>query len=96
MVDAPPVNVTFSCPDYLISHEEGSCTLSVLSGTNLQVQRTINGVVAGNGPFYMAGNNSFILIFVLAGNNILTSVDPSSEISASHVKFWKFHLLCCW
>ncbi|VDI39976.1 Hypothetical predicted protein, partial [Mytilus galloprovincialis] len=60
MIDSPVKTYTLTCPAYMATHEEDFCTVSVLEGSNLELQYSVDSVLKStfsiaDPPIYITG-----------------------------------------
>ena len=71
---------TLNCPDYMATHEEDYCTLSILEGTNMELKFYLDTDLQST--FTIAGKSSFTITgkstFTLAGKSTFTITGKST------------------
>jgi hypothetical protein len=91
MVDAPVKTSTLNCPDYMATHEEDYCTLSILEGTNMELKFYLDTdlqstfTIAGKSSFTITGKSTFTITgkstITITGKSRFTKADNSSLLS---------------
>ena len=79
---------TLNCPDYMATHEEDYCTLSILEGTNMELKFYLDTdlqstfTIAGKSSFTITGKSTFTITgkstFTIAGKSTFTITGKST------------------
>ena len=82
---------TLNCPDYMATHEEDYCTLSILEGTNMELKFYLDTdlqstfTIAGKSSFTITGKSTFTITgkstITITGKSRFTKADNSSLLS---------------
>ena len=82
---------TLNCPDYMATHEEDYCTLSILEGTNMELKFYLDTDLQST--FTIAGKSSFTITgkstFTLAGKSTFTITRKSTFTITGKSRFTK-------